>query len=153
MAKTQDFTKIMQDMMASMPIDATKFQDSFKAQSALGEKIAKVALDAAEKSTEVTSKWAKDTIAKVGSLAKSKQEPAEYAKAMSDFASASAEMAAENLAAFAEIAKKVQMETVELMLAAGKDFSEDATAAVKKATEEVTAAAKKATTTATSATK
>ncbi len=53
-------------------------------------------------------------------------------------------MAAENMAAFAEIAKKVQMETVELMLAAGKDISEDATAAVKKATSEVTSVAKKA---------
>jgi len=53
-------------------------------------------------------------------------------------------MAAENLAAFAEVAKKVQMETVELMLAAGKDFSEDATAAVKKAQADVTTAAKKA---------
>lgn len=143
MAKTQDFTKMMQDMMASMPMDTSKLQETFKAQAALGEKMAKVALDAAEKSTEVSAKWAKDAIAKVGTLAKSKEEPAEYAKAVSDFASASAEVAAEHMAAFAEIAKKVQMETVELMLAAGKDFSEDATAAVKKATEEVTAVAKK----------
>ena len=45
---------------------------------------------------------------------------------------------------YAEIAKKAQMETVELMMAAGKDFSEDATAAVKKATNEATAAVKKA---------
>ncbi len=52
---------------------------------------------------------------------------------------------AENLAAFAEVAKKVQMETVELMMAAGKDMSEDATAAVKKATADVQTAAKKAT--------
>ena len=145
MAKTQDFTKMMQDMMASMPIDASKFQDAFKSQAALGEKMAKVALDAAEKSTEISSKWAKDTLSKVGSLATKKEEPADYAKAVSDFASASAEMAAENLAAFAEVAKKVQMETVELMLAAGKEVSEDATAAVKKATNEVTTAAKKAT--------
>ena len=47
-------------------------------------------------------------------------------------------------AAFAEVAKKVQMETVELMMAAGKEASEEATAAVKKATAEVTTAAKKA---------
>jgi hypothetical protein len=53
-------------------------------------------------------------------------------------------MAAENLAAFAEVAKKVQMETVELMLAAGKNIQDDATAAVKKATSDVTSAAKKA---------
>lgn len=146
MAKTQDFTKMMQDMMASMPMDASKFQDAFKSQAAFGEKMTKVALDAAEKSTEISAKWAKETISKVGTLATKKDEPADYAKAMSDFASAAAEMAAENLAAFAEVAKKVQMETVELMMAAGKDLQEDATAAVKKATEEVTAAAKKATT-------
>lgn len=144
MAKTQDFTKIMQDMMASFPMDTTKFQDAFKSQAQLGEKMTKVALDAAEKSTEISSKWAKETLAKVGTLAAPKGEPADYAKAMSDFATAAAEMAAENMAAFAEVAKKVQVETVELMLAAGKDISDDATAAVKKATEEVTSAAKKA---------
>ena len=47
---------------------------------------------------------------------------------------------------FAEIAKKVQMETVELMMAAGKEASEEATAAVKKATAEATTAVKKAAT-------
>ena len=52
-------------------------------------------------------------------------------------------MAAENLAAFAEVAKKVQMETVELMMAAGKTASDEASAAVKKATADVTAAQKK----------
>ena len=148
MATTQDFTKIMQDMMSSMPMDTAKMQDAFKAQAALAEKMTKVALDAAEKSTEISSKWAKDSLAKVGVLTKSKDEPTDYAKAMTDFASATAEMAAENLAAFAEIAKKVQMETVELMLSAGKELTEETTAAVKKATSEVTAVAKKATSTA-----
>jgi hypothetical protein len=86
----------------------------------------------------------KDALAKVGDIAKAKAEPTDYTKSMTDFASSAAEMAAENLAAFAEVAKKVQMETVELMLAAGKDMSEDATAAVKKATADVTSVAKKA---------
>ena len=48
------------------------------------------------------------------------------------------------MAAFAEVAKKVQMETVELMMAAGKDMQEDASKAVKKATDDLTTAAKKA---------
>ncbi|MGL4310448.1 MAG: phasin family protein [Paracoccaceae bacterium] len=144
MAKTQDFTKVMQDMMSSFPVDAGAFQEAFKTTASLGEKMAKVAIDAAEKSTEISSKWTKDALAKVGSLAKAKEDPADYSKAITDFASSAAEMAAENLAAFAEVAKKVQMETIELMLAAGKDLSEDATAAVKKATADVTSAAKKA---------
>lgn len=144
MAKTQDFTKVMQDMMAAFPVDAHAFQSAFKTQAQMGEKFAKVALEAAEKSNELSSKWAKETIARVATLAKVKEEPADYTKAISDFASSSAEVAAENLAALAEIAKKVQMDTVELMLAAGKSASEEAAAAVQKATAEVTTVAKKA---------
>ena len=148
MTKTPDFAKVMQDMMASFPVDSSAMQNAFKTQAALAEKMSKVALEAAEKSTEITAKWTKDTIAKMGDVSKAKTEPTDYSKSVTDFASAAAEMAAENLAAFAEVAKKVQMETVELMLAAGKDMSEDATAAVKKATNDVTVAAKKAASTA-----
>ena len=144
MAKN-DFTKVMQDMMGAFPVDTKAMQDVFKTQAALGEKMSKVVLEAAEKSAEVSSKWTKSTLAKIGEVSTVKEEPAEYAKAYTDFASASAEMAAEHMAAFAEIAKRVQMDTVELMLAAGKDMSAEATAAVQKVTADVTAAAKKAT--------
>jgi hypothetical protein len=144
MTKTPDFTKVMQDMMAAFPVDASSFQNAFKTQAAMGEKLSKVALEAAEKSTEISAKWAKDAIGKLSDVSRAKSDPADYTKAATDFASAAAEMAAEHMAAFAEVAKKVQMETVELMLAAGKDFSEDATAAVKKATADVTSVAKKA---------
>jgi hypothetical protein len=145
MTNANDFTKVMQDMMAKFPVDASAFQNAFKTQAAFGEKLSKVALEAAEKSTEISSKWAKETIAKLSGAAKAKAEPADYTKAVTDFASAAAELASENMAAFAEVAKKVQMETVELMLAAGKDVSAEASAVVKKATDEVTAATKKAT--------
>ena len=141
--KTQDMTTIFKDMMGAFPVDTAAMQDAFKTTASLNEKLAGVALEAAEKSTEISTKWTKETLAKMSEMAKAKSEPADYAKAMTDFASASAEAAAENIAAFAEIAKKVQMDTVELMMAAGKDFGEDAQAAVKKATNEVTAAAKK----------
>ena len=145
MTKTDDVTKMMQDMMANFPVDGSAMQDAFKTQAALGEKLSKVAIQAAEKSTEISSKWTKESLAKLGEVTKLKDEPADYQKALTDYASSQAEMVAETMAAFAEVAKKVQMETVELMLAAGKDISEDATAAVKKATAEVTTAAKKAT--------
>ena len=144
MAKTNDFTKSMQDMMGAFQMDNASFKDMFKTQTEMSEKLVKVALEAAEKSTDITSKWAKETFSKVGSLAATKEQPGDYAKAMSDFASAAAEMAAENLAAFAEVAKKVQSETVELMLSAGKEMQADATAAVKKATDDMTSTVKKA---------
>jgi hypothetical protein len=145
MTKTPDMTAIFKDVMGAFPVDTAAMEEAFKTTATLNEKLAGVALTAVEKSSEVSSKWTKDTIAKLSEMSKAKAEPADYAKAMTDFASASAETAAEHMAAFAEIAKKVQMDTVELMMAAGKDMQEDATAAVKKVTKDVEAAAKKAT--------
>ena len=138
-----DFTAIMKDMMGSFPVDTKAFEDSFKSQAALNEKLTSVALTAAEKSSELSAKWTKDTLTKLADMSKVKAEPADYAKAMTDFASASAEAAAENMSAFAEIAKKVQMETVELLMAAGKDITEEASAAVQKVAKDATDAAKK----------
>ena len=145
MAKTPDFTKTMQDMMANFPIDTSSMQDAMKSQSALGERLAKVALTAAERSTEISAQWAKDSISRMGELAVVKEEPSEYAKSFSDYASASAEVAAEHMAAFAEVAKKVQMDTVDLMLTAGKDIASDAQKATEKAVRDTQTAAKKAT--------
>jgi len=42
-------------------------------------------------------------------------------------------MAAENMAAMAGVAKKVQLDSAELLMAAGKEVSAEATAAMKKA--------------------
>jgi len=148
-----DMMKMMQDMMAMMPMDGRAMQDAFRTQAAFGEKMSKVVLEAAEKSAEVSNQWTKATLAKLGDVATAKHEPADYTKSMTDFASAAAEMTAEHVAAFAEIAKRVQMDTVELMLAAGKDAAADATAAVQKATADVTSAAKKATADVTAAAK
>ncbi len=144
MAKTQDFNTVMKDMMGAFPVDTKAMEDAFKTTATLNEKLSSVALEAAEKSADLSSKWTKDTLAKMAEMSKAKAEPADYAKAMTDFASATAEVAAEHMAAYAEIAKKVQMETVELMMAAGKDIQEDANNAVKKAANDATAAVKKA---------
>ena len=143
--QTADYTKMFQDMMGNFPVDMSSFEDVFKTQAQMGEKFSRVAIEAAEKSAEISTKWTKELLSKFGEVTAAKADAAAYSKAITDFASAQAETAAENMAAFAEIAKSVQTETVELMMAAGKDFGAEATAAVKKATDEVTKAAKKAT--------
>ena len=144
MKQAQDFTKIMQDMTGAFPVDTTAFDGAFKNSAALGDKMSKVALTAAEKSNEISTKWTKETLSKLSAVSAIKDDPADYSKALTDFASSTAEMATQNIAAFAEIAKKVQADTVELMLAAGKDITEETNAAVKKATADVTKAAKSA---------
>ena len=147
MAKAQvnDMQKMMKEMLGAFPVDTAAMSEAFKTQATFADQMSKVVLEAAEKSTEISAGWTKSTIGKLGVVTNAKSEPTDYTKAMTDFASTQAEMSAESMAAFAEVAKKVQMETVELMLAAGKDMGEDATKAVKKATDELSAAAKKAT--------
>ena len=152
MAKTPDFTKGFQDMMQNFPVDTSSMTEAFKTQSQLGEKITRVALSAAERSTEISAAWAKDTLARMGELTTTKEQPADYAKAMSDFASAAAELAAEHMSAYAEVAKRVQMDTVDLLMNAGKEAQGDMqrmadTAArnVKDATRKVQDAAAEAT--------
>ncbi len=139
---TPDYTKMFQDMMGNFPVDMSAFEEAFRNQAQMGEKFSKVALEAAEKSAEISTRWTKDMLAKVGEVTAAKDDAAAYSKAITDFASAQAETVAENMAAFAEIAKAVQTETVELVMAASKDLGAEASAAVKKATEEMAKASK-----------
>ena len=144
MAATTDMTTMFKDMMGAFPFDTKAFEDAFKNNAEFNEKVASVALTAAAKNAELTSKWTSETLIKISDLAKAKADPAEYAKAVTDFASTQAEVTAENLAAYAEVAKKAQMDAVELLMTTGKEVSEEAGKAVKTATNNVTAAAKKA---------
>jgi len=153
MAKTQDFTSMMKDMMGAFPTDTAFIKDAFKSRAVLSEKLSHVYLDAADKTTELTSKFTKDTLAKVGVLAKVKDEPTDYVKSVTDFASAFAELSTETLATYAAIAQKVQSDTMDLLATAGNDMSEDTQAAFKKGAEAVTAVAKKTTQTVTIITK
>jgi hypothetical protein len=135
------FAKLFEDM----PFDTKAFDDVFKNTATLNEKFSKVALKAAERNVEISNKWAKDALGKTAGVCKAQVEPASYSKAVTEFASASMETASENVAAFVEVAKQVQMDTVELLVAAGKDAQAKASVAVKKATAETTAAVKKTT--------
>jgi hypothetical protein len=142
---TTDYAQMMKDAMGNLPVDTSSFENLAKSQAALAEKMSAVAIEAAQKSTDLSAKWMQDTLAKLSGVTTAKSEPADYAKSVTDFVTASAESAAEHMAAFAEIAKRVQTETLELMLAAGKDMSEDVTAAARKVGQDFSTAAQKAT--------
>lgn len=149
MATNTDLNAVFKDMVEAFPVDMSAVEGAFKNTASLNEKLSAVALDAVEKSQAIASTWAKETVAKMGDLSKAKDQPADYAKAMTEFASAQADGAAEHMAAFADVANKMQMATIELLLNAGKDMGKEAQEAVKEATTKATAAAKKATTVAT----
>ena len=100
----------------------------------LGEKLTAVAFSVAEKSVEVLNVWSKKTLAKLNNQSKNPVDPADYCKSVTDFASGQVEVAAKKHAAYAQIAKKVQLDTVEVMMAASKQLSDEASTAIKTAT-------------------
>lgn len=59
MTKPQDFSKVLQDMVAAFPVDTAAMKDAYKNSTVLSEKMTKVALEAAEKSNDISSKWAR----------------------------------------------------------------------------------------------
>ena len=144
MATTTDMNVMFKEFMGAFQMDTSAFETAFKNGASLNEKFAAVALTAVSKNADIANKWTTDTLSKMGEITKAKEEPADYAKAVTDFASAQAEVAAENFSAYAEVAKKAQMDAVELFMTAGKEATEEASAAVKKAASEVGNVAKKA---------
>ena len=145
MANT-DYAQMLKDMMGNFPVDTSSMENLAKSQAALAEKMSSVAIEAAQKSTDLSARWMQDTLSKLSGMTAAKAEPADYAKSVTDFMTQSAESAAEHMAAFADIAKRVQTETLELLMAAGKDMTEDMTAVARKAGTEMTKVAQNATT-------
>jgi hypothetical protein len=145
MANT-DYAQMLKDMMGNFPVDTSSVENLAKSQAALAEKMSSVAIEAAQKSTDLSARWMQDTLSKLSGMTVAKAEPADYAKSVTDFMTQSAESAAEHMAAFADIAKRVQTETLELLMAAGKDMTEDMTAVARKAGTEMTKVAQNATT-------
>lgn len=133
MTKTPDYTKMFQDMFAGKMGDMNAVNDMMKDAAEFGAKFNKIALDAAEKNAELASAWAKDSFAKYDAFTKTQAEPADYAKVAADVFSAQAQATPEHVAKFAEVAKSAQMATVELMMAAGKEFQAEAVKTVKSA--------------------
>lgn len=143
MSNLSDMNKLMKDMMGNFPFDTVAIEKAVKKSASLNKKLANLAVDAAGTSTEISTSWASETVDRFRDVAVVKDEPVDYGKAMADFWSAQTEIATKKMELFSDIVKKTQMETVELMVLAGKDMTKEASEAVTKTTKGVTAASKK----------
>ena len=144
MAGTQDMNKFFENFMASLPMDTAIFDDAVEKQSAISKKYYDLWLGVAEMSNTVSYKWDTETIAKMLEAPRYDGDPSTYAKCIGDFVSEQADVATENFAAYAEIAKKAQMDSLSLFLSTAKEVQTEAVSAVKKAANDVSPAKKKA---------
>ncbi len=130
---TNDFMKSFENLFSEIP---GNYSDVLKNAAEYNAKFYKVALDAARENAELSQAWTKEAIAKAEKLAVVKDEPADYAKVTADFVTEQVQATPEHVAAFAEVAKKAQTKTVELILAAGKEMQVEASKVAKKATKQ-----------------
>jgi hypothetical protein len=113
-----DYTKAMEKFVSATPFEVAENMKPFVEYQA---KLSQVAFDAAKKNVEIGQAWVNETIEALDTFAKPAEKPADVAAASTEFAKAQVEAAPKHIASFADVAKKAQVETAEIMLNAGKD--------------------------------
>ena len=127
----EDYTKNFEKMMSQSPI---KVDEAMKSVMDYNAKFGKIALDTVKKNTELSQAWAKENLTALDPFVKSTEKPEEFMKIATDYVSSQTQSTPKHLAEFAEVAKKAQLETIDLMMKAGKDAQEELSSATKKST-------------------
>lgn len=111
---TFDFAKAAQDFMASMKIDPSALGMPLQAPADFQAKLAKIAIEAAQKNAELTSEWTKETFKKVQQTSNFSGEIADITQMATAFSAEQSSDMQEKLTAYAEVAKQAQEETLKL---------------------------------------
>ena len=86
---SDDDTRKKTNPLSSVPLNPAVLENLAQSQAALAEKLSSIAIEAAQRSTDLYARWAQDTLSKLPALTQAQAEPADYAKAASDFVSGS----------------------------------------------------------------
>ena len=113
-----DYTKAMEKFVSASPFEMA---DNLKPYVDYQTKLSQVAFDAAKRNIEISQAWMNETVAALDAFAKPVEKPADLAAASTEFAKAQVAAAPKHLASIADVAKKAQVDTAEIMLKAGKD--------------------------------
>ena len=119
--KMYDFSKgDFKTMLDKMPTDPASFNKALEQSVNMNQKLTEVALTAAEQSAEVSTKWGREMLERMTDVNSTGEGPADYVRKMTDLSTSSVGSSAEYMSQFADIARKTQAETLEVLLSAGK---------------------------------
>ena len=127
----EDYSKNFEKMMSQSPV---KFDDAMKSVMDYNSKFGKITLDTVKKNAELSQAWAKESLSALDPFVKSTEKPEDFMKVATDYMSSQTQSTPKHMAEFAEVAKKAQLETIDLMMKAGKDAQEELSSVTKKAT-------------------
>ena len=134
MPQKTDLATVLRNMMGASSSDQFAMPVSVQAPAAMVEKLARIALDGAERSTHIAVDLASRTLAMMSEMTGAHVDPAGYAKSVNDFASNYVEIASEAMAALAETVKSVQMESVEFLMMASQGAAAEIPQTLKRRT-------------------
>ena len=97
-------------------------------------KLSKIALETIKKNTELSQEWSKETLNSLETFTKTQKNPSDYSKVINDFVTQQTQSSPKHIAEFAELAKKAQLDTIDLYMSAGKEINEEMTKTAKKTT-------------------
>ena len=126
-----DYKKNFEEMFSKSPIN---LEDFYKSANEYNSKFSKIAFDTFKKNVEVSQDWTKETIGGMDKLVKPQSKPEDYVKVATDFVTEQAQTSPKYMSEFAEIAKKTQLDTIELFMQVGKEAKEEMNKVAKKAT-------------------
>ena len=95
-------------------------------------KLSKIALETIKKNTELSQEWSKETLNSLETFTKTHKNPSDYSKVINDFVTQQTQSSPKHIAEFAEIAKKAQLDIIDLYMSAGKEMNEEMTKTAKK---------------------
>ncbi len=120
MTNVEEMAKAGSEAFGQFATDPTSYSDLYRKSTQTVEALTLTMLKAAESTAEVTGKWTMDTLGQMRSSFAAGSDGIDYANAAKDFASASAESAAQYFAAYTDIAKQAQIESAEIVLGSAK---------------------------------
>ncbi len=120
MSKFEDFAAVWADALPRNPFDPEAVSESARKSAETGEALTAVVLKAAGSCADLTEKWALESLGRAKDVVSAGADPAGFAAAAKESASAAFESAAEHIGAYTEIAKRAQIESVEIVLGAAK---------------------------------
>ena len=125
-----EYTKNIEKFTNQNPFSST---NSIESALEFNSKLSKIAIDTFKKNAEITQEWSKETLGALEKLTKTQKNSSDYTKVVNDFVVEQSQSSPKHLAEYAEIAKKAQLDTIDLYMTAGKEINEEMTKSAKKA--------------------
>ena len=143
MTKQNTQTKSAANDIQSL-FDPQGYQDAFKTFASVNERMAANFVEAGNRSTDIASGSAKESLSNMRDAAQVRGEPTEYGTAYSEFVKKQMDLFMRTVKSYAEVMQKTGSETTELASKAGKEIADTAKDNAERAANTAESAAKKA---------